>query len=135
MFIIVPISQFASEIAMPHTVVVGHAISLMGAYLFFLLSALAAFRANTQGVGILYDDYAEVKLKHVTHKILYSQIVKIDEKYLSFGGLFRSYHIRVEGKKKIVLRQGGGMRKSIHLYPLENFMMAMYKRLKREQWV
>jgi hypothetical protein len=127
-------SQIISETLTDSAVVLGVIVFFIGGICFVVLAFYGLFGANAQGVGILHDEYDEIKLKEKEYHINYDKTTKITEKVLTFTGLYRRWHIRIKGEPTIVLRQGSGFKHKTNLYPLENFMKALYKRLKPEQY-
>jgi len=127
-------TQIISEALVTNFELLGAVVLFISIIVFISMSFYGIFRANAQGVGILHDEYVEIKLKDRGYRINYDEIIRINEKVLTFTGFYRRWQIRVNGESTIILRQGSGFRKKTNLYPLENFMKALYKRLKPEQY-
>ena len=109
-------------------------IFFIGGFVFIGLAFYGMMGANALGIGLLHDEYVEIKLKDRVYKINYSKIIKIDEKFFTLSGFYRHWHIHIHDEPTLTLRQGSGLKRKTNLYPLEKFMSAVNKRLKPEQY-
>ena len=104
-------------------------------YIGFGLLIWTIFTSNVNGVGVLHDDHVEIILKDKKFSIKYVDIEKIQEKVRLFSNSKRRWRIKSGGKVVFTIYSGTGIRSSVHLLPLENFMMALYRKLDKSQYV
>ena len=117
------------------SIMISGTIFMIGGVIFVILGGYGILGANFKGLGILYEDYVEIKLRGKEHRIEYAKISRVTIKYFTYTGYFRRWHIHVNDEPTIILRQSSGFfRNKTNLYPLERFMTALFGRLKPGQY-
>jgi len=104
----------------------------LGSGLFFLAAIpfiLSSTATNADGFGVFHDEHVEITLAGVKHSIKYSDIVKIKDRLSLLSGLRHSYLIKTVDGAALTIHQGNGLGSKKNLYPLENFILALKKRV------
>ena len=90
---------------------------------------LRSFLPKGVGAAILHDNFTELKLNDIEHKIEYTEIEKIAEKKFVPFAYRRYWRIHFyNNKPTLILRQTVGSRKNDYCQ-LEHFMLELRKRI------
>ena len=106
-----------------------YAIAVVSSWTFLSAAFCCFFRTNANGVGILYDEYVEIKLKDKEYHIEFDDITEIAKEWWVLLPAPKRWRIYIHNKPDLVICQGNGLRKRVNLYPLEKFMEALEERL------